>query len=591
MAPIDLFFPLSRMKDKKRLNNRLIFILSVALSICVFFILLPLLRLDYDGHHDGVMLASAIANRDGHAVHSEVFAQYGPISVWIHSFFLIFNTPPAITLRVVTGITIAMTFFFIADLGRFTRKALGLTSSVTISAALAWIIVSDAFNWVTLLPWSSTLAQLLIVVGLYLVLGANGASTQVRGLSFRNQAIWGGLIWSLLPFTRVNVGVALLPALVLIWAISEIKISNARHSLRSIMLGICLGLISVVLILIFTNSFTQWWSQAVVWPSQWNASLNTGTGMFLKLKFMYSNMFSQMVWGFLLLAILFVFNKSSFRWKFFLQTCVISIFTVFAVKYFSSSAPQIWSAAPLPQSLQSIANMRVSLLGFLFWSGLSVSVLTGLSILFAIYWKESDDEGIMLLLFIAVSISGTVQIVPVSDSRHFWWGMPLVILVLFRQVSKLLNHSLVSSLILFTPLIFASVFAISLTKENLAQPRRAAPIGSVAQGMMLKTSLNDGVSQSTRYLQNFTALSRWIGSDQSIIFLVRDGDLSVFDTTYHSIDENFVIWGPVMDFESRVVNATGVVLDLDYVSAFQPVLLDLGFSQVATTEAISIWKR
>jgi hypothetical protein len=113
----------------------------------------------------------------------------------------------------------------------------------------------------------------------------------------------------------------------------------------------------------------------------------------------------------------------------------------------------------------------------------------------------------------------------------------------------------------------------------------------VAEGMMLSSRLNGNTSRSIQYLQNYQALSRWIGSDVSTIFLVRDGDLSVFDGKFHSLDSSFVIWGPVKRFGVRVANATGVVLDVDYVSAFQPELLELGFSQVAKTDTISIWRR
>lgn len=567
------------------------FSLVVTLSICVFLILLPLLRLDYDGHHDGVMLASAIANHGGDAVHSGVFAQYGPMTVWVHSLSLIFNTPAALTLRVVTALMIAMTFFFTADLGRYSRRALGLTSSVTILASIAWFIVFDAFNWVPILPWSSTLAQLQIAIGLYLVLGEHGASTHNHELSVRNKAVWGGIIWSMLPFTRINIGIVLLFSLLLIWIFSEMKFANTRHTLRSVMIGACIGLISLVLILVFTNSFAQWWAQAIVWPARWNASLNTGTGMFLKLKFMFSNMINQLLCGVVFLIAMFYLQKFRFKHRFMLQLSVVSISSGLAMKYLSSTPPQIWSAAPITPAFQGIANMRVSLLGFLFWSGLTLSVLSSLFLLFRSIGKQNKNDETMLLLFLAVSISGTVQIIPVADSRHFWWGMPLIIVVLFRQVSKLTNHSYLLSSVLFAPLILAGVLAVSLTRENLAQPRQPAPIGSVAEGMMLSSRLNGNTSRSIQYLQNYQALSRWIGSDVSTIFLVRDGDLSVFDGKFHSLDSSFVIWGPVKRFGVRVANATGVVLDVDYVSAFQPELLELGFSQVAKTDTISIWRR
>ncbi len=591
MALIDRFILISWLKKERQLSNRLSLSISVSLSICVFVILLPLVRLDYDAHHDGVMLASAIANHGGHAVHSGAFAQYGPTTVWIHSFSLIFSFPPALTLRVVTALMIAMTVFFVADLGRYSRRTLGLTSPVTIFASIAWFIIFDAFNWVQMLPWSSTFAQLQIVIGLYLVFGENRTSLNNRWSSFRSGAFCGGVIWSLLPFTRINIGLVLIPALLLILIFSEVKSSDARRTLRSIMLGVSLGLISLVLILMFTNSLSQWWEQAIVWPARWNASLNSGTGMFLKLKFMYSNMANQIVSLAALLTVLFLLQKLRSRWTFLLQLFVVSISSALAIKHFSSASPQIWSASTIPQTFQGMTNLRIGLLGFLFWSGLTLSVLSSLLVLLRSMGKQSYNDGSMLLLFFAVSISGTVQIVPVSDSRHFWWGMPLIIVVLFRQVSKLLNHSSLLSFVLFTPLILASIFAVSLTRENLAQPRQAGPIGSVAEGMMFNSNLRDGVSKSKQYLENYQALSRWVGSDQSFIFLVRDGDLSVFDGEFHSIDESFVIWGPVKRFGSRVANAKGVVLDVDFVSAFQPELFDLGFSQVAKTNTISIWKR
>lgn len=41
--------------------------------------------LDFDAHHDGLLATAAVALRDGNTVHSEVFAQYGPVTPWIQA--------------------------------------------------------------------------------------------------------------------------------------------------------------------------------------------------------------------------------------------------------------------------------------------------------------------------------------------------------------------------------------------------------------------------------------------------------------------------------------------------------------------------
>lgn len=72
---------------------------SVAFAVASFFLLWPFARLDFDRHHDGYMLAQAIAVHQGASVHTEVFAQYGPVTLWLHSLALFLPMGPALALR------------------------------------------------------------------------------------------------------------------------------------------------------------------------------------------------------------------------------------------------------------------------------------------------------------------------------------------------------------------------------------------------------------------------------------------------------------------------------------------------------------
>ena len=68
---------------------------SLAVSAVAFVSALPFARLDFDPHHDGVMVATAVAIRDGAIVHRDVFAQYGPVAPLLQALALNFLSEPA----------------------------------------------------------------------------------------------------------------------------------------------------------------------------------------------------------------------------------------------------------------------------------------------------------------------------------------------------------------------------------------------------------------------------------------------------------------------------------------------------------------
>ena len=561
-------------------------------SVSTFLILLPLSRLDYDSHHDGIMIASAVAQRQGYFVHGEAFAQYGPVSTWIQSLFLYLGQPAAVTLRILNVLIISLTVFFIADLGRQTKKSIQISQWTTISAATMWVMLNDVFNWVPILPWSSAIAQLLVVLGLYMFFRGITCDDTVITINSRIHVIFAGFMWGLIIFTRVNVGLILVGFIIFLWLIVECFLQAARGAMRHLLIGLVLSIAFVLLTLLVTDSLTQWWSQAIVWPANWSSTIYSRSGMFMRFQTMFESMSFEM---FIALTVIFALGSVSLiqsQNRIGIQSMVLIVSAGLLFLFAWRTTPTVWAPSTVPNDLIKFANMRVNFLSLFFWLGIVTSfwilVTETLELLNS---RVGSAKRICRILLLLVATAGTVQILPVSDSRHFWWGMPLVIVVLFHFASRVITSPWIRIVSFTAPLIFVSIATIQLLPGYLQIPRTSAPTGSVAEGMLMRSEKNIGVSEFDVYVANFELLRTSLRSDDQIVFLVRNGDVSVFDGEFHSVDINYVAWGPVGPFIPRAENANVVVLDSDVVSAFQPEMFLLGFESVAKNEHLAIWRR
>lgn len=178
------------------------------MAIASFFLLWPFARLDFDRHHDGCMLAQAIAVNHGEAVHADVFAQYGPMTPWLQSVALFLPIGPGLALRTLNVALVALTVFLLADMGRRTPRNWPVSTAVGWWAAIAWIALADVWIGIPMLPWSSTLAAMLSVATLYCLTKSLHYAEDARVVASAATALAGGLLLGLMPFSRINVGLS-----------------------------------------------------------------------------------------------------------------------------------------------------------------------------------------------------------------------------------------------------------------------------------------------------------------------------------------------------------------------------------------------
>lgn len=143
---------------------------SLAISLLALVSAIPFALLDFDAHHDGLMATAAVAVRDGYRIHAEVFSQYGPVTSWLQGLAATLISQPAVAIRILNVVAIAITAFAVAELGRRMPRAWPVSRSASRWAAFSWIVVADYFLWVPMLPWSSVLAVAMASVALLLIM-------------------------------------------------------------------------------------------------------------------------------------------------------------------------------------------------------------------------------------------------------------------------------------------------------------------------------------------------------------------------------------------------------------------------------------
>ena len=116
---------------------------------------------DLDPHHDGYVYAAAVAASEGRMPNSEYFQQYGPLASTLQGLFLALTSPSLYSLRLFTGLSIALislVLYFSA------RKTIGEFGAFFVG--LLWSLSSPRMH-ATLLPWPSFYSTILLLVAVY----------------------------------------------------------------------------------------------------------------------------------------------------------------------------------------------------------------------------------------------------------------------------------------------------------------------------------------------------------------------------------------------------------------------------------------
>jgi hypothetical protein len=533
------------------------------LAVTSFIVLWPFARLDFDRHHDGYMLAQALAVHQGGAIHGDAFAQYGPVTPWLQSAALFLPMGPALALRTLNVALIAVTVFLLADMGRNSPKSWPVSRAVGCWAAVAWILLADVWIAFSMLPWSSTLTALLSVATLYLLTRSLRFAEDGRTRAASVSGLAGGALLGLMPFTRINVGLSAVAVCLVVAALTfAVERGSKRTLVKFFVLGTFLSSLTVVLVLFSTHSLDDFYYQAFEWPLTWGpeASGRLNTATVIMKAFAFQAMPVGLVCGVLFLQL----RVRGVQHRLVVSKPGVKVFTVLI-----GLITLVWENSQLFLLFQA-SSRRVGFLKYLrlsnvdfidFFAVLAIALtvivcLTQLSK--AVHGQTPTQKLIPWLLLGGLAISGLTQVIPTWDARHVWWAAPVGLLLVFSVLQKITKLNTLTDNPLILPLVGVVAVAVVSGAADLTAERVSGPQGTIIEGMRVsRTNLNQ-IGQDSQFL------TQELPPNQPAVYLVNDGDLSILDGKYRSADSYFVAWGGSPKVQSRTVGGAPVVVQRSF---------------------------
>lgn len=522
-------------------------------SVAAFGLLSLFSVLDFDPHHDGVMLAPAIAVAEGLPLFSGAFSQYGPVTHWLHGTWLFFwPGAAAVGLRTLNSVLIVVTAHLLADLGRVAPKSWRVSSSWTFPLAWVWFLLNDVFLGVPMLPWSSVLASLILVTIVHLLARRSRLPGTNRALILMFVV---GIMIGLLIFTRQSVGVTLVALLVLVVPFFWASRMAIRKELRAGMIGLLATIAGIVGSLLIQRSFQDWFLQSVAWPIEWaRAASNRGS----PLVGLESVVGITVVVLSCLLLVLFSSNEFRGRAVLFSAFGLLAVTAgalsfsggLFFAHEFNEALATPWSAWLLETSARAI---------FVFLAVGILSIFAAIWLIYMLYKspKQVSNWGPGLLL-VAVAVASLSQLFPVPDSRHAWWALGPVTPVIAWTMSFVGQRVGITRAFLPSLALWSVTLPLTAGANLIMVERVHYPSNSVAQGMMGRP---DKVAD---FMDDLEFMSQGFATEK-VLFLTIDGHLSVISGNYLAHDQFFVGWGPVGDFSDRIGHARYLVADSDQI--------------------------
>jgi hypothetical protein len=535
---------------------------AVAFGFLTFLLLLPFARLDIDRHHDGYMVAQALAVHQGFTMHSQVFGQYGPVTPWLQSLALFLPVGPVLALRIANSALIAITVFAMADMGRVRSSTWPITRRVGWWSAVAWFLLADVWVGIPMLPWPPVLASALTVLGVYFLTRALALRELGKHLRANFEGVIAGAALGLVPFTRLSFGVSSLLVLAVCGALAFIlRGRRLERTGWSVLMGVGLSLGAVLLMLLGTGSLDDYVAQAIIWPLQW-ASVGSGGALMMLASIGVEQAFP------VVLVLIGVLVGS--RWvrvapaggRKLKALPLLAVGTGVMVVLWENRTGLVSSWSDSPTGLLSARGWYLLLTApnwkylefFLVLASTACVVTVVVLVTQWIRARRISVSSIPWIGLVGLSVASLTMVIPVLDTRHVWWALPCGLLLIFAGLGRagVLRTPAMNPLVI--PMAAILVMAVHSGATYLRVMRVEGPPGSISQGMLISSSARDSIAVSTEFL------GRELSGAQQVLFLTVDGDLSVFDGRYRSPDAYFVNWGGSPALSGRIQSGIPVVL-------------------------------
>jgi hypothetical protein len=492
---------------------------AIALILITLVIEVLLVNLsDFDGMHQGLIFAAAIAVSQGLFPNKDAFAQYGPLNPFLQGLFLRLTDNKVIFLQIFTGM---LTIGISIALYLILRKNIDSKTSFLVS--IAWLLTGPHG-----LPWASLPANLIILISMYLVIYRGDQVTKHQNL----KVFIGGALLVLGVFARVQT------ILVYISVFVFLGITKSKM-FKSFLYGGIASIAIITLILFILGSLIPYIEECIIWAS---STLGYATVHPISLTYIFH--LSWFIWtAVFLVGTIWLINRTILSERVqalkYRTVFVGSLLTLFfgilllgsRISYDTLNLnfhPYLLN----PKYLFLVTSGKLLFTldfapGFLLFGALVYMILTE-------YILKKRKFRYQTKLTLAFGIPCFSQLFPVTDSYHTWFVAPIFISCLVMVATEFSHAKYLASLRIFLVALLLIlqiqiVWDISDSRYNFKN--------STLFGM--RSSF-----YSAPYLDETMNLLDKHVTPNSTRFLCPDGIYSTANGKYNSIDSRFVNWAP-----------------------------------------------
>ncbi len=598
----------------------------------------PFALLDFDLHHDGYMLAGAVALSDGGIVQNSAFMQYGPLFPALQSAALRMPTQPTVALRILSLLIVLLTVAILARSGAGDPRW-PVSHPGAFVGTLGWLLLADQpLMNIPFLPWVSGLMAFLLALSLWL---AKHAVISTWGTKFSSLfALGSGSVAGVLLFVRPQVFLIVLAGsvtLAFVGASAELRLMNQQFVIGSLTV-VAFG----VAVLARYGALEDWFRQAILYPFGFfvrEAPLfveSGGVAGALRHWFFAAGTALALVWASIRIFSLDATNLGAGRWRLrWALLAYVAISGTVAVDVILGIGPAqshlrglFWSPVDvfpwqgwilvlgltIVIALAIVVERRFASLQLAVQSNqtLSIGIFAVPVLLMLLYPVDVrllvSSVGALLAVvvgtlsffargrmatftpFLAVfAVAGFSEALSTGSSRHFWYGMPFALLLIAHLVVRLdfVQRPLV--FVLSGALVIIGVQVAGDGARALSEPRVRLENAGPATGVY---GVRDRaiLSSPEALVEAVHFLEQQLGADGRAIFLVDDGFFSVATGRYASIDAWFVRWGPVPPLRDRLPMADLVITDGEGCKECTE-LGELGWHITGKSSSLAAWRR
>lgn len=468
-----------------------------------FALVMLMMRLDPDPHHDGILYGAAVNVRGGGFPNRDAFAQYGPLIPEVQGLWLRIFGPSLLGIRIQAAVVFLIVSIII---WRVSRNYVSNSLALLISSSWTLTIPS-------VLPWPTIYTTCLALVSMILIV-----DTKTRKIQENKYLIFiSGSIISIGTFGRIH----LIAIFVLVSLFFFIK-RAVRQSGYIWIAGFSATTISILLILRMNNSLSSFISQCITWPFARYAGPTINKSYIVGLIW-----YPAVAITFILLLLVISSRKYQRIPR---PVALVLPAAIFILFYAASRIERI--------GYLSLRNPRVLLIDFgrNMMSSIDYAAAFVMFISVLIMFLRRNKFSIIKQITILFALGIATQLYPLYDVNHLWMISPIFIcsiLVTYgdtKQFIKFIQGNL--GLLLFglcTALIIQIFSFTSVDRVEFKSP--------TLQGMYAPKDFAIQLDQTLLNLESYL-------SPQSASFDCLNGLYAGAGGRYLASSEQFVNWGP-----------------------------------------------